>query len=48
MRYAALLLLLLASPGWAGSPLRVAVAANFRHTLEQISTEFSGRVSRWS
>ena len=43
MRYTALLLLLLASPGWAGSPLRVAVAANFRHTLEQISTEFSAR-----
>ena len=40
MRCTALLLLLLAGPLWAGEPIRIAVAANFKHTLEQISQRF--------
>ena len=41
LRYLPLLLLLFANPQAAGEPLRVAVAANFRATLEQINREFS-------
>ncbi|RLA59326.1 MAG: molybdate ABC transporter substrate-binding protein, partial [Gammaproteobacteria bacterium] len=40
MRYTALLLLLFVSPLWASEPVRVAVAANFKQTLQQISAQF--------
>ena len=40
MRYVILLMLLLPAPGWAGETIRVAVAANFRHTLEAINAGF--------
>ncbi len=40
MRYVILLMLLLPPPGWAGETIRVAVAANFRHTLEAINAGF--------
>jgi molybdate transport system substrate-binding protein len=41
MRPIVLLLLLIALPAWADSPLRVAVAANFRQVLEQINAGFT-------
>lgn len=40
MRYLLLFLLLVTCPGFAGETLRVAVAANFRGTLQQISNKF--------
>jgi molybdate transport system substrate-binding protein len=40
MRLAVLLLMLLAVPSWAEKPLRIAVAANFKPTLENISRQF--------
>ena len=40
MRYALLLLLILANPGYSADPIRVAVAANFRSVLEQINQQF--------
>ena len=40
MRGTALLLLLLTQPLWAGEPIHVAVAANFRHTLEKATAQF--------
>lgn len=40
MRVAALLLMLLAAPLSAGEPLRIAVAANFKPTLEKITQQF--------
>ena len=40
MRLLASLLLLVACPLWAGETLRVAVAANFKPTLDQASREF--------
>jgi molybdate transport system substrate-binding protein len=40
MRYTLLLLLALATPGHSADPIRVAVAANFRGTLEQINQQF--------
>jgi len=42
MPRAALLLLLLAAPAWAGQPIRIAVAANFKGTLQRISAPFEG------
>ncbi len=41
MRHLLLLLLLLSGPGSGAEPVRVAVAANFRATLEQINRIFS-------
>ncbi len=46
MRRTALLLLLLAGPLWANEPVRVAVAANFKHTLQQISVQFEARTGQ--
>lgn len=46
MRHFALLLLMLACPLWAGDPLRIAVAANFRPTLEQINAAFLEETGR--
>lgn len=46
MRHCAFLLLLLACPLWAGDPLRIAVAANFRPALEQINAGFLGETGR--
>ena len=46
MRCTALLLLLLVSPLWAGEPVRVAVAANFKQTLQQISTQFEAQTGQ--
>jgi molybdate transport system substrate-binding protein len=43
MRLLASLLLLIATPLWAGESLRVAVAANFKPTLEQASREFEAK-----
>jgi len=43
MRYTALLLLLFVSPLWASEPVRVAVAANFKQTLQQISAQFEAK-----
>jgi len=40
MRRAALLFLLLAAPAWGGQPIRIAVAANFKGTLQRISATF--------
>ena len=40
MRLAVLLLMLFAVPSWAEKPLRIAVAANFKPTLENISRQF--------
>ena len=40
MRCVALLFMLLACPLWASEPVRVAVAANFKRTLEHISQQF--------
>lgn len=40
MRYVSLLMLLLPALGWTGETIRVAVAANFRHTLETINAGF--------
>jgi molybdate transport system substrate-binding protein len=40
MRLIALLLLLTASQSWGAEAIRIAVAANFRHTLEQINRPF--------
>jgi molybdate transport system substrate-binding protein len=40
MRVAVLLLMLLAAPLSAGEPLRIAVAANFKPTLETITQQF--------
>ena len=40
MRLALLLLILFAVPSWAEKPLRIAVAANFKPTLENISRQF--------
>ena len=40
MRYVSLLMLLLPALGWTGETIRVAVAANFRHTLEPINAGF--------
>ena len=46
MRHSALLLLLLACPLWAGDPLRIAVAANFRPVLEQVNAGFREETGR--
>jgi len=43
MRHLALLLLLLPLSGWAGETVRVAVAANFKHTLAAVSADFERR-----
>ncbi len=40
MRLAVLLLMLFAEPSWAEKPLRIAVAANVKPTLENISRQF--------
>ena len=40
MRLAALLLMLFTAPSWAEKPLRIAVAANFKPTLDIISRQF--------
>jgi molybdate transport system substrate-binding protein len=40
MRCLVLLLLFAAYQSWGADPIRIAVAANFRHTLEQISHPF--------
>ena len=40
MRIVALLAMLVATPAWTGEIIRVAVAANFKPTLRQISTQF--------
>lgn len=40
MRIVALLAMLVAAPAWTGETIRVAVAANFKPTLRQISTQF--------
>ena len=40
MRVIALLAMLVAAPAWTGETIRVAVAANFKPTLQQISTQF--------
>lgn len=41
MRYLALLLMLFHAPGQGAEPIRVAVAANFRGTLEQATRSFT-------
>lgn len=46
MRCTALLLLLFASPLWAREPVRVAVAANFKHTLQQITARFEAQTGQ--
>ena len=46
MRHSALLLLMLACPLWAADPLRIAVAANFRPTLEQINAGYLEETGR--
>lgn len=43
MRRVALIALLLAIPAWADAPIRIAVAANFRTTLEKINVQFEAR-----
>lgn len=51
MRYALLLLVILSTPSWANQPIRVAVASNFKPTLEKINATFeqeSGREVRLS
>ena len=35
-----MLMILIAAPAWSASQLRIAVAANFRHTLEQINRQY--------
>ena len=46
MRCTALLILLLVSPAWGSEPIRIAVAANFKATLAQISTLFEAETGR--
>jgi molybdate transport system substrate-binding protein len=46
MRCTALLLLLFVSPLWAKEPVRVAVAANFKQTLQQITTRYEAQTGR--
>ena len=46
MRCTALLLLLAVSPLWAREPIRVAVAANFKQPLQQISTQFEAQTGQ--
>jgi len=46
MRCTALLLLLFASPLWAQEPVRVAVAANFKQTLQQITARYEARTGK--
>lgn len=43
MRTVALLTLLLAAPAWAGQTILIAVAANFKPTLQRISVGFEAR-----
>ena len=40
MRTIVLLSLLVAAPLWAGEPIRIAVAANFKPTLQKITEPF--------
>jgi molybdate transport system substrate-binding protein len=46
MRCTALLLLLFVSPLWAREPVRVAVAANFKQTLQQITARYEAQTGR--
>jgi molybdate transport system substrate-binding protein len=43
MRFAALLLMLSTGPLWAADTIRIAVAANFKPTLEQINQDFQAK-----
>lgn len=43
MRHLVPLLLWLPLSGWAGDTIKVAVAANFKHTLETVSADFESR-----
>ena len=46
MRCTALLLLLFMNPLWANEPVRVAVAANFKQTLQQITAQFEAQTGQ--